>query len=270
MMEGTVMQFDYLSSEWLDASKRFASRRDIHGDQEVLVGTDLSLLDAYVAEVWNGLDVIWSDHHYGQELPVSQEELRKYFFTAIRSRVQYVRGERVDIRGNENWWIPASMNWLVAQLGRVESEDPQLRIVPKLTDELIALSLPSGHDGYTEFTRIGQKLRRIESDEGNSVIFIHKLEKSREGNPKLMALLPRRDESGRLLEVRSKQFVDPIAASAYFIYGMEPEHWESVLQPMHPMQQPTYYQPWEVVKHLLPLMAQVNNGSGSRKGKEVA
>lgn len=243
--------------EITDVSRRFSSEREIVGTTEVLVGTDLQVLDQFVSDVHGKMSDLWSDTHTGAALPISVEELRRYFITGVISRVKHVRGnERNEIRTNERWYMPAPMARVIAQIGTVESEAPVMRIVPRLSENLDALGLT-----HSEWLSLGYRLKRIEDDADTRFNFAHALEKERTGDPKLMGLLPRRDEQGKLVELRAYYEVDPIAATAYFIFGMRPMDWDSVILPNHPFLQPAYYQPAQIVSTMLHAMTEVQGGA---------
>lgn len=240
-----------------DVSRRFASEREIVGTTEVLVGTDFVVLDQFVSDVHDKLSHAWSDRHVGATLPISVDELKRYFITGIKSRIIHVRGKEYnEIRTNERWYMPAPMARVIAQLGVVESEAPVMRIIPRLSEDLDALSL-----SHSEWLRLGYRLKRLEDDPDTRFNFAHALEKEKSGDPKLMGLLPRRNEQGEIIELRSFNEVDPIAATAYFIFGMNPLEWDSVVLPSHPFLQPAFYQPAQIVSTMLLAMSEVQSSA---------
>jgi len=251
------MQFE-TPKEWLDVSKRFSAQRELVGTLEVIIGTDLTVLDRFVGDVHSKMDSIWADTHVGTEFPVTPLELRRYFITGLKSRVQHVRMDRTDIRTNDRWYMPAPFATVIARLGRVDLEVPVVRILPVWN-----LGLDSEVLSFDEWLVVSQKLARVEADRDAQILFAHALEKSRDGDPQLMGLLPRRAIDGTLIELRSYRELDLIAATAYLIFGMSPVGWDEVILPSHPFLQPAFYQPVSLVSTMLTAMTEVRGGKSA-------
>lgn len=225
-----------------DIVKRYRSERDVAvGTVEVEVLADLSTVEEFTTEVWNNLNDQWSNTHYGSALPVARDELRDYFFTAIKMRVLYARNERCEVRLDDNWALPSSMAVLIAQIGRVDIEAPVARLLPRWNSEADSFVLT-----YEAWLSMTQRMRSIERDPDARFIFANALSKDRTGNPELMTLIPIRDDLGRYTEIRGSREVDAFAASAYIILGMMPEGLSDTVLASHPLLSMPYYVPGQV------------------------
>jgi hypothetical protein len=204
--------------DWSDLSKRYVSQREVTVVEEVLVAHDVTALARWVSEVHASLDGHWGDSHQGQPLPVTVDELYKYFVTALESRVKYVNRKRPVVNGNDNWYLPAPFAVVLSMIGIVEQESPVRRIVPKWNEELDHFILD-----YEEWLALGQRLRRIELDAEAKIILIHAIEKDRRGDERLMELIPQLDESGTVTATRhGTKEVDPIAGTTFLLLGLRP------------------------------------------------
>jgi len=178
-------------------------------------------LDTFVEFVDGMYDVIdsrWGMYHHGDDTPITRAELQQYAITAVVARVMRVRSERFHIRCDDQWTLPAPLAAILAGIGRVVLESPVLSIVPSIDKALI-----DGAMTYEEWWRVSNVLRGMEQDPNCKFVFAHAIEGARDGDEALMSLIPVTDETGRLVELRQRYEIHPIAAAAYLILGLRPE-----------------------------------------------
>jgi hypothetical protein len=118
----------------------------------------------------------------GGQMTVSDEELKRYFVTAIYARTKWVNFQSVGpFRPDGQWALPVPMHMVVNALGEVETQ-PNRRYVPVWNtagDELVL--------SPTEWESITRRLTALELLP--NVEFIHAFEKDRKGSDVVMPLL---------------------------------------------------------------------------------
>lgn len=119
----------------------------------------------------------------GGSMPISQDDLLKYFATALYARVAWVnrqeRGGRLSFRPTDRWALPVPMSIVVAAIGKVESQRGTT-YVPVWNE--------SGNDlvlEKSEWERISNQLRSVE-DYGFR--FVKALERADEGVERIMSM----------------------------------------------------------------------------------
>lgn len=125
-----------LPETWRELSK-ISARAAVPavGELTVLVGASALELGAFTKMVWEQIDSFCNAHGM-PETPVSEEELRLYFQTALHTRVARVRNERIDIRVEDRWALPYPMQYVVSAIGRVELESPAVVLVPQMAPKV--------------------------------------------------------------------------------------------------------------------------------------
>jgi hypothetical protein len=169
--------------------------------------------------------------HNNIAFPVTQEDLIRYCYTAVKSRVSRVRNERFHTRCDDPWSLPTPIATALAGIGRVALEYPHMEIIPKWNVECDPMLLTQ------EETRVvTQRLRAVERDQDAKLLFARAISGDKTGDEALMALVPVRDAMGRVVELTSRSDFDPIAGLVYLLMGLEPSLTpdESVL-PTHPL-----------------------------------
>jgi len=233
-----------------DAIQRFQAEPVISSTVvEVEVLTDRTILDKFVTRVWDELNQIWAFSHQMSPLPVSEEELFRYFITAINTRVTYVNRGRSIVAFNDMWALPAPFAFVVNGLGTVNYESPALRVQPYWNDEWDEHVL-----SYPEWIDLSTRIRAIAADPYSRIILIEKLDRDKHGDERLMGLFPIRTEDGRLKDLRSRSEakIEPVAAAAYLILGLEPKGWRDVVLNDHPFLTKPYQFPTELIEFILP------------------
>lgn len=117
----------------------------------------------------------------GGEMPVSIDEMFRYFVTAMHTRVTWVIRGRFIVRPDDSWALPVPMAQVVSALGIVET-GPGVRYVPAWHEGADQYLLT-----YEEWSDITRRLLSLESLPG--VEFIHAIEKAQEGVERVMCLL---------------------------------------------------------------------------------
>lgn len=269
--------------EMVDVVKRTLSFRIETGVEEVMVLTDDAMLRRFVTDVRSELVYRWDGVYLNQEFPVSEEEMLRYFVTAVHARVKYVtkafqpRGTTEEtksraVRTNDAWYLPAPFAMVVNMLGVVSQEQPVVTLVPVWNpdyDEFVMS--PEDH------LRVGLKLKRLEDSPDLKIILAHFIEKAKDGNPGLMQLIPEMRDAGSVLvetpekalrrvssfadndvtHVHSRQQVDAIAACAFVIMGLRPAEYYPALPDRTSRKLPGCYMPVSMLELVyLALVAQ--------------
>lgn len=213
------------------------SRRYVGEDQlEVSVLNEYGAFDEFIDGVYDVIEARWGSFHIGADIPVTQDQFRRYAYTAVASRVARVRGERFHIRCDDAWTIPAVIAAMLSGLGRVTLENQIVTIVPFWDKQFDNMLLT-----YDEWARISRHLRAIEKDPNCKFVFAHAIEGNKQGDEALMSLIPVTDETGRLVELRQQYEIHPIAAAAFLILGLAPLGMSSETLPEHPLLRSPHY-----------------------------
>lgn len=196
----------------------------------VTVLNEYGAFDEFVEGLFGTMQARWEMYHIGGEIPVTGEQFRRYAYSAVAARVARARNERFHIRCDDAWALPAPLAAILAGIGRVTMEAPVVTIVPAMPKELVALAL-----SYEEWGTVSRYLRGAENDPNCKFVFAHAIAGEKEGDEALMSLIPVTDESGRLVELRQRYEIHPIAAAAYLILGMAPEGLDGETLAVHPL-----------------------------------
>lgn len=122
----------------------------------------------------------------GGEITVTDEEMFRYFVTALHTRVMWTVRGRFNIRPDDYWALPVPMAQVVSAIGIVEA-GPGTRYVPAWNDSADEHLLP-----YSEWQDVTRRLLALEALPG--VDFIHALEKNVEGVERVMCLMQGEEE----------------------------------------------------------------------------
>lgn len=197
---------------------------------EVSVLLERATFDEFIQGMWNVLDTRWGMFHFNGTLPVTLDEFSRYALTAVCARVARTRGERFHIRCDDVWAVPAPLAAILSGLGRVTIETPVVTLMPLVDKTLVGEAMQ-----YEEWADVSRRLRAMELDPNCKFVFAHAIAGERDGDEALMSLIPVTDEAGRLVELRQKYEIHPIAAAAYLILGMHPEGVGVETLPAHPL-----------------------------------
>lgn len=206
---------------------------------------DSALFQEFVSDVYDAIEAQYvAVTGTTTGLPFTKQDLTKYAFTAMCSRVRRVNndrtpinGERFEIRCDDPWRIPAIIAAVVNGVGRVTIENPVVTVIPVWNhdyDEMI-LSERAWH-------RISQQIAGVAQTDGMKMTIVNALAGDRSGDEMLMSLIPVRDEMGRVVQVGHRNSpVDPIAAAVYIISGFDPEIYAGVSLALHPLLLPPFF-----------------------------
>jgi len=169
-----------------------------------------------------------------------------------------VRNERFYVRCDDSWTVPAPLASVLAGLGNVLLEAPILEIRPKWDPALDARLLNS----YDEWQLISRRLRAVEKDDNCKFIFAHAIEGGRGGDEALMCLIPVRDAAGRTVRLEGgvKMEVDPIAALAYLVLGLEPQDAVDAALPVHSLRRAAKFFPASALERVVDKLAEASVG----------
>lgn len=206
--------FKGLSGAEITHSERYVGEERL----EVSVLNEYGMFDEFVQGLYETMDARWGMYHQGIVFPIPLETFRSYCYTAVAARVMRTRNERFPIRCDDNWALPAPLATILAGIGRVTLEAPVVSIIPMIAPELLALCMD-----YDTWAITSRHLRAVEVDPNCKFVFAHAIEGSKDGDEALMSLIPVTDDAGRLIELRQKYEIHPIAAAAYLILGLAPQ-----------------------------------------------
>lgn len=155
------------------------------GDIPVLITAQSADLADLTTRVWSELNAKLIAA--GGSMTVTEEELVRYFATAIYSRVMWVNRTMRDgaFRPNDKWALPTSMHMVVSAIGIVETKEG-VRYVP----EWVAPNTPSGEPSLILARGEWESItRRLIALEPFGLRFVKAYEQSEAGVEKVMSLL---------------------------------------------------------------------------------
>jgi len=213
-------------------SERFVGEEQVN----VTVLSEYSAFDEFIDGVYDAISSRWGMYHFGVDFPVTQENFRRYAYTAVGARVARVRGERFHVRCDDAWSIPAVIAGILAGIGRVTVESPIVTLMPSVDP-----SITQYYMGYDEWSKTSRDLRGVEKDPSCKFMFAHAIDGTKTGDEALMSLIPVTDEAGRLVELRQQYEIHPIAAAAFLILGLAPAGVMAETLPVHPLLRSPHY-----------------------------
>jgi len=202
------------------------------GEERLVVSvlSEYGAFDEFIEGIYDAISARWEMYHQGVSLPVTREEYLQYAYTAVAARVMRTRSERFHIRCDDAWALPAPLAAILAGIGRVTLEAPVLTIVPAIDEAVMSHVLT-----YDAWANMSRKLRAVELDPNCKFVFAHAISGEKEGDDALMSLIPVTDDVGRLVELRQRYEIHPIAAAAYLILGLIPEELGTEAIAVHPL-----------------------------------
>jgi len=186
---------------------------------QTMVG-DIDVFRSFTGSMHNAL----SDHieSRGLRMTVTVDELFKYYLTAVRARTyranrQYeAHDPTFYIKCNSAWCLPATFASLVDKIGVVELDVPRATFVPvwpKAYDEL-TYSEPA------ELIPTTSKLKSIADHPDLNLTFVSAIQNNITGDAEVMSLIPVRDETGRIREIRGRVPFDGVSAVTVYALNM--------------------------------------------------
>jgi hypothetical protein len=199
---------------------------------------DAELFVGFVGDVYDSIESMYAAANaQAVGLPFTKEELVKYAFTGMRSRLARVNNERFDVRCDDPWQMPAILAAIINSIGRVEIEAPVITMVPtwNVTYDEFVMTRSDWH-------RVTQLLRGVVRNDMMKLVVVNALAGDKAGDEMLLSLIPVRDDVGRIVRIAHRtQPVDPIAAAVYVIAGFAPEIYAGVSLGLHPLLLPPHY-----------------------------
>jgi len=169
--------------------------------------------------------------------PVSRDEFVDYAFTALRTRVARVANDRFPIRCNDEWQLPSILAAAINGIRRVSLETPVVTIVPVWNSDYDSHVL-----GVREWHSVTQRLRAVARNSEMKLVLVKALADDKSGDESIMALVPIRDQLGRVVRLANRDHeVDPIAAVVYLLAGFAPDIYAGLNLATHPLLLPPYY-----------------------------
>jgi len=224
---------------------------ELHVD---ILSQDTTLFERFVNDQYDIIDTRWNAYK-GSVTPITRDDFLRYCYTAVRTRVARVRNEKFHIRCDSEWQLVTGLASILAQIGRVILTTPTVTILPRLDVR---------HDEYLitveEFYRISSNLRMMAKDPDCKFIFADAIAGDRRGDETLMALIPVRDELGRISVVRGYKDFDAVAGVAYFILDLQPEQLDGTALSRHPLMMPPYFLRTATVIQYMTRYAEVSVG----------
>lgn len=173
---------------WGDLSPNLRPLADLPGEMNPHKMGDIPVLvSVQTAELTDLNHRVWTELQSklvaaGGEMTVSEEELLKYFSTAIYARVMWVNRSMPPrgFRPNDLWALPVAMHMVISAIGEVETERLVYRpvwVAP--TDSDVILTIPEWED----------ITRRLLALEPFGLRFVKALELSEKGVDKVMTLI---------------------------------------------------------------------------------
>jgi len=229
-----------------------------YADRELnvdILSQDVALFERFINEQYDIIDVRWSAYKT-TETPVTRDEFLSYAYTAVRTRVARVQNERFHVRCDSEWQLVTGLATILAQIGRVILIDPSVTILPRWNadhnDKLIQTR--------EQFHSISSRLRVMAKDPDCKFVFADAISGDRNGDPSLMALVPVRDELGKIIRIRGRKDFDAVAGVSYLILDLEPEGLEGHALEGHPLLMPPYFLRAAAVLQYMTRYAEVSVG----------
>jgi len=200
---------------------------------------DATLFTEFVSDIYDAIAAQYVNVTGSTPMafPVSREEFVAYAFTALRTRVARVNNDRWPIRCNDPWQLPSVLAAAINGVGRVTLETPVVTITPVWNSEYdtMLLDVRSWHS-------VTQRLRAVAANSEMKLVLIKAIADDKSGDENVLALVPVRDNMGRIVQLRQREHeVDPIAAVVYLLAGFAPDIYAGLTLATHPLLLPPYY-----------------------------
>jgi len=206
-------------------------------EDEVLVHVlkDTDVFERFVDESYNSISLRWQARTQAA-LPFNPEEYRRYYYTALRTRVARVNNERFQVRCDDPWALNPVFAAVLAGIGLVVLETPSVTYRPVWD---------SAHDDKImtkdEQANLTRRIRSLVDVDGMKFMPIFAISGDRTGVADVMQILPMRDALGRVTRLTSGTDFDPLAAVTFLIGGLSPELWDGQPLPTHPQLMPKFF-----------------------------
>lgn len=193
--------------------------------------TDDSIFRRFIDATYNSHVYKWEAVHPTGSFPITREEWYRYAVTALRARLARINDEpRTVVRSDAEWQIPSMIASVLNGIGRVTIDAPAMQYTPTWNSAYDNLLLT-----VAEWADITARMRSVAADrEYTKFVFVRNLAGDRSGDPMIMDLIPVRDATGRITELRSEVPIDGIAAFVYIAMGFLPEEFEVFDLNVHP------------------------------------
>lgn len=192
--------------------------------------TDDALFRQFVAATYKSHVYKWESSHPVGSFKVTEDEWYRYALTALRSRIARVNDEHGHIRSDAEWQIPSMIAAVLNSIGRVTIDRPAMIYTPVWNPTYDAFLLTKD-----EWADITARMRGLAADrEYTKFIFVRNLTGDRTGDPMVMDIIPVRGPEGNIVQLRTEQPVDGVAAFVYLAMGFMPEEYAVFDLNIHP------------------------------------
>jgi hypothetical protein len=189
--------------------------------RQTVVG-DIDVFRSFSGSVHTAL----TDHveSRGLRMTVSDEELVKYFLTAVRARVyranrQYEPHDPTfHIKCNSAWCLPATFASIVDKIGIVELDVPRATFVPVWPETLNEFT----YTQPSELVPTTSKLASLADHPDLRLTFVTAIQNNVTGDAEVMTLVPVRNEQGQIRQIRGRVPFDGV--SAVTVYALQMIH----------------------------------------------
>lgn len=241
---GIMPQLDRTAFEGAELARVHSSVATAREVKLRVFETDDLIFQRFIAATYRSHRYKWEAVHPTGSFPVTEDEWYRYAITALRSRLARVNDERFAIRSDAEWQIPSMIASVLNGVGRVTIDSPAMQYTPvwNATYDEHLLTV-------TEWADITARLRSIAADrEFTKFVFVRNLTGDRTGDPMIMDLIPVRAENGAIVQLRSEQAVDGVAAFVYLAMGFLPEEYVVFDLNVHPRALPPKFIEADVVE----------------------
>lgn len=203
---------------------------------------DLEVFESFVGSMHTAL----TDHveTRGLRMTVSKPELSKYFLTAVRARIykanrQYAPHDPTfHIKTGSAWCLPSSFAAIVDKIGVVELDVPRAVFVPVWSEEFSELTYHQPAD----LIPTTNKLKSLADHPDLCLTFAHAIQSNVTGDSEVMSLIPLRDATGRIREIRGRVPFDGVSAATVYalhmVHGFYGQLESSILERVVNMENP--------------------------------
>lgn len=118
-----------------------------------------------------------SNHELSKNLKLLVEEVNQLMKYAIKTRVDYVHGRKVNKANNNELYVPVWVEMIISKIGIVELPEYGIKVIPVYEDDVIS---------YEEAVRISSRIKRAIR---HIAIVNNWLDSDRKGDPDVMTLV---------------------------------------------------------------------------------
>lgn len=187
--------------------------------RQLMVG-DLEIFTTFTGSIYAAL--VEHVESRGLRMTISEAEMLKYFLTAVRTRTykasrQYeAHDPTFHIKPSSSWCLPASFASIVDKIGVVELDVPRATFVPVWPVEYNELT----YNQPVELIPTTAKFKSLADHPDLNLTFVHAIQNNISGDHEVMSLIPLRDQTGRIREIRGRVPFDGVSAATVYALHM--------------------------------------------------